>query len=90
MKAIYTCPFGHECERIRDNQLERCALYTTIDGTNDKGEKTSESKCALAWQPILMLDLAGVSRGQRSVMESARNKFFELANGQNRIKDSSH
>lgn len=57
----YTCPLGGICERVVDGHIERCAWYVTLEGVNPQtGEKAEpQSKCGMAWLPILMIDNTG-------------------------------
>ena len=89
-EVLRTCPFGHECERIHDNQIERCMLYVQIDGVTSSGEKTERTECALVWQPILMVDVAAVNRSQQAVMEGTRNRLFGLINETKNIENSAN
>jgi hypothetical protein len=90
MEVLRTCPFGHTCERIHDNQIERCTLYVQIDGVDPNGDKTERTECALVWQPILTLDVASVNRSQQAVMEGTRNKLFGLINEAKTLENSAN
>lgn len=81
MEAKLTCPLGHECERISNNVLERCAWYTCVEGIDDKGQKTSESKCAMAWLPQIQVRGIIATNGIQAAVESGRNVIIGLANG---------
>lgn len=74
MKAIITCPLGHKCEEIRDNQLYRCAWYTELAGMDQAGNSVNEYRCAIAWQPVLMVEMSSTNRGQTHAIESLRNE----------------
>lgn len=74
MKTILTCPLGHTCEKVVDDHIERCMWFTDVDGTNASGEVIKETKCAIAWQPILLLEIATTNRGQTHALESMRNE----------------
>jgi hypothetical protein len=69
-----TCPFGSKCEEIRDNKQYRCALYTRIAGTKPDGETVDEFACAIAWLPVLQLEMSKTNRGQTAALESFRNE----------------
>lgn len=62
MEVCITCPLGSECETIIDNKLHRCAWYTKLKGKDAQGEERDEWACAIAWQPILLLEIAGKVR----------------------------
>jgi len=77
MDIEITCPLGHKCEEIRDNKVCRCAWYTQIEGTDPLGNRVDEWKCAIAWQPILMIEVSGTNRGQTQAIESLRNETIK-------------
>lgn len=52
-----TCPLGSECEKVADGHIERCAWYVAIKGDDPQtGELIDEWRCAMAWQPILLVN----------------------------------
>ena len=71
-----TCPLGHACEKVGDDgKLERCAWYVQLRGKSPQGETTmDEWRCALAWQPILSVEMSMTNRGQTAALESFRNE----------------
>lgn len=73
MKIKHTCPFGSECEVAKDGYIERCAWYVHLKGTDKLGDDHDESACAIAWMPILQIEVAGVARGQTVATEQLRN-----------------
>jgi hypothetical protein len=77
LETVATCPLGSTCEEVVNGKIHRCAWYTKIDGQTAEGEKTSESKCALAWLPILQVDASRDSRHHTAAVESLRNLFSE-------------
>jgi hypothetical protein len=86
IETVITCPLGSKCEEIKDNKLYRCAWYTQLAGTNPQTDETiNESKCALAWMPLLLVENAGTNRGQTAALESFRNEVINrshrLTNG---------
>lgn len=73
-----TCPLGHTCETARDNVIHRCAWYVQIAGQNpNTGEIENKFRCAIAWFPILQLEVARTNRGQTAAIESFRNEMVE-------------
>lgn len=73
-----TCPLGSQCEEIKDGKAYRCAWYTKISGKDPQSEQLmDEWRCAIAWQPILMVEMAQTNRGQTEALESFRNKVLE-------------
>ena len=80
-----TCPLGHVCEEIKNNEIHRCAWYTQVAGQLPDGTDTNESKCAMAWMPILMIENAMTNRGQTAALESFRNEVVTASNTTNNI-----
>ena len=80
MKIKYTCPFGHTCEKVvaddDGGHMERCQLYTKVSGVDPQtGEALREEwKCAIAWGPVLSLEVAARVRGMTQAAESNRNE----------------
>lgn len=74
MKVKTVCPLGSECERVVEDHIERCAWYVQIEGVNPQnGDRVNDSKCSMAWQPILMIEqTAGVNQTASSV-QALRN-----------------
>ena len=80
IETVVTCPLGGKCEEIKDNKLHRCAWYTQLAGTNPQtGEIVNESKCSLAWMPLLLVENAGTNRGQTAALESFRNAVINTS-----------
>lgn len=73
--VITTCPLGSKCEEVIDGKVLRCAWFVKIDGTTSTGDKTSDSKCSMAWMPILQVDGSRDSRMHTAAIESLRNLF---------------
>jgi len=87
MNIELECPLGSKCERIGTDKngnptIIRCRAYTKIAGVNpNTGEQVDEFKCSVfEWQPILLLEIASVLRGNQASIESFRN---ETVKGQN-------
>ena len=75
MQIKQTCPLGSECEKALDGVVERCAWFVEIAGTHPQtGDSINESKCAMAWMPILLCENARTNRGQTAAIESLRNE----------------
>ena len=90
LKVELTCPLGSTCEKVVGDHIERCAWYVKLEGKNPQtGKDINESKCAIAWQPLLMIEISGgVNRTSASV-QSLRNetvkrqdKALEVVNAQ--------
>lgn len=82
MEIVIDCPLGAKCESIgEDKKLHRCAWYTKIIGQDPQTLKEiDEWKCAIAWQPILQVEVCRTTRATTSAVESFRN---ESVTGQN-------
>ena len=75
MKIEYTCPLGSECEKAEDGVLKRCLWYVQLMGEDPQTRKPiNESRCAIAWQPILMIDGNGATNGVAASVQSLRNE----------------
>lgn len=76
------CPLGGECESIKENQLHRCAWYCKLIGKDPQsGVEREEWGCAMAFLPVLLVEVAGTVRGVQAATESARNENLH-ASGQ--------
>ncbi len=70
------CPLGATCEKVVSNKIERCAWYTQVTGQHPQtGQPVDEWGCAMAWQPILMIENARTNQGQTAAIESLRNEM---------------
>jgi len=78
IKTVTTCPLGSVCERVVDNTIERCAWYVKVEGQHPQtGEFLSESRCSMAWQPLLMIDTNGKLNQNIATVESLRNETIK-------------
>ena len=73
-----TCPLGSTCEEIKDGKIHRCAWYTKVIGKDPQSDKDIENwACAMAWMPMLMVEMSQTNRGQTSTLESFRNETIQ-------------
>jgi len=80
IEIVTTCPLGHQCETVKEDRLQRCAWYICIKGKDPQSEDTiDEWRCAIAWQPILMVEMSQTNRGQTHALETLRE---EMSRGQ--------
>ncbi len=80
-----TCPLGSTCEKVSGDHIERCAWYVKLEGTNPQnGERVDDWKCAMAWQPLLMIEGNCQTRAVAVSVQSFRNE--SLLNQQQAIK----
>ena len=81
MKTVLTCPLGSECEKIVGDHIERCVWFVELKGHNPQnGKEIDQSKCAIAWQPILMVEGNGVSYNIGASIQSLRNETVSRQN----------
>jgi len=75
MEIIVDCPFGMECEKIKDDKIHRCSLFIKLQGKDPQSDKDIDHwGCAFAWLPILLIENAQTNRGQTQALESFRNE----------------
>ena len=75
MDIVVDCPLGSKCEYIGDDKkLHRCAWYVEMKGQAQNGEVYDQWNCAISWQPILMIENAGISRRAVFAIDSLRNE----------------
>lgn len=69
------CPLGSECETIKDGKVIKCAWYTKLKGEDPQtGDMHDEYACAIAWMPLLTIEMSRTNRGQTQALESFRNE----------------
>ena len=75
LKIETTCPLGSTCEEVKDGKIHRCAWYTKIVGKNPQSDEQIEDwACAMAWLPMLQVEMSQTNRGQTHALESFRNE----------------
>lgn len=78
MEVRTTCPLGHTCERAVEGAIERCAWYTRVVGVDPQtGQDVDDWRCAIAWQPVIMLEVAAKVNTGNATMQSLRNNLDE-------------
>lgn len=67
---------GDFCPLIKKDCVEhKCAWYTQIAGTNPQtGQPVDEWGCAVAWMPIMAIEIAQKSNQTGAAVESFRNE----------------
>jgi hypothetical protein len=69
------CPLGSRCEEIKDGVIVRCAWYTRLIGKDPQSEREyDEWRCAIAWLPIMQVEVAQTNRGQTEAICSLRDE----------------
>lgn len=80
LKIKLTCPLGHTCEKVDGDIIERCQWYTKLKGKHPQSEEQlDEWGCAIAWLPLLSVEMSQTNRGQTQALESFRNETLRLA-----------
>lgn len=80
IKTEITCPLGSKCEEIKNDTLHRCRWYTQVQGMDPQtGEQLDKWDCAIAWIPILTIEMSRTNRGQTAALESFRNEMIKSA-----------
>jgi hypothetical protein len=80
-----TCPLGSCCEKAVDGHIERCAWYVKLEGSNPQnGERIDDWRCAIAWQPLIMIEGNVQTRSVAASIQSFRNE--SLVQQENAIK----
>jgi uncharacterized LabA/DUF88 family protein len=75
IETVLTCPLGHKCEEIKDNKIYRCAWFTTLAGRNPQtGENIDEKACAIAWLPLMQVEVAQSNRATSEAVVSLREE----------------
>lgn len=75
IEVVQTCPLGSVCEEVRDSKIHRCAWLVKLQGEDPQsGKPVDQSKCAMAWQPILMIENSGISKEVAGSVQSLRNE----------------
>ena len=73
-----SCPLGSKCEEIKDNVLMPCAWFTKLVGKDPQSEKEiDEWRCAIAWLPIMQVEIAQTNRGQTDAICSMRDETIK-------------
>ena len=78
-ETILTCPLGSTCREVRsDGKIYQCHWYIKLVGRDPQSKKEfDEWGCAIAWQPILSVEMARTNQGQTEALESFRNEMVE-------------
>lgn len=74
IEEVVSCPLGHTCVEAKDGKLHRCAWHIKMSGRAQGGSEYEQWNCAIAWQPILMVEVSGSTRGATQAIESLRNE----------------
>ena len=77
-ERIGDCPLGAKCQEIKDDILYRCPWYVKVRGQDPQSEEAlDESRCAIAWMPVLQIEQSLYERQTGAAVESFRNKVVD-------------
>lgn len=70
------CPFNSgKCSKVIDEDtIEHCPLHIEMRGKDATGKDHDTWKCAIAWMPLLQIEVAGTNRTVAKAVQSARNE----------------
>lgn len=72
------CPLGSTCEKAENGVIVRCAWYTKLAGKHPQSEEyVDQWGCAIAWLPVLSVEMSQTNRGQTRALESLRNEVVK-------------
>jgi hypothetical protein len=75
LETVLTCPLGHKCQESKDGKIYQCAWFTTLAGRNPQtGEHIDEQACAIAWLPLMQVEVAQANRGTTEAVVSLREE----------------
>jgi len=57
-----SCPLGHSCTSVIEGKLDRCAWHVRMRGKTATGDDTDEYRCAMAWMPVVQVEVAAAQR----------------------------
>ena len=78
IETVLTCPLGSKCEEVKDGAIYRCAWFTQLAGRNPQtGEIKDEKGCAIAWLPLMQVEVAQASRGTSEAVVSLREETIK-------------
>jgi len=81
--AKIICPLmgGQACVEdgsIRNNELVACRFWITVIGKDPQtGKEINNADCAMAWNPILLIENSKVNRETGAAIESFRNEMVK-------------
>ena len=90
LKITRTCPLGHKCEVAVDQSIQRCAWFIKIEGTHPQSGQLIDSwDCAIAWQPVLMIEQSAQIRTVACSVQAAGNRSEEQQKAALKLLESS-
>ena len=84
--TIVTCPLGSRCEEIKNDVLHRCRWMVKLIGKDPQSQNDiDEWNCAIAWIPLMMVEVGQGIRGTTESVVSMRDATVERADVFNAI-----
>ena len=84
IETINFCPLGAECETVKDGKIHKCMWHVKLVGQDPQTKEDMDQwGCAIAWQPLLMIENSRQQRSTASAVESLRNNVVQI-NADNR------
>ncbi|RLD78821.1 MAG: hypothetical protein DRJ15_10765 [Bacteroidetes bacterium] len=75
METKIICPLGSQCETAKTGFIERCAWFVQIEGvSSNSGETVNESRCAMAWMPLLQIETTTKTIGVNEAICKAKEE----------------
>jgi hypothetical protein len=69
------CPLGKKCEEIENSKAFRCAWFVKLIGKDPQSKNdVDEWGCAIGWIPIMLVEVAQMSRGTSASVISLRDE----------------
>jgi hypothetical protein len=78
LETVYSCPFGHVCETVKDNKIHRCVLYLEMKTKNNiSNEEKGVWNCAMNWNVILQHETNSRVFGVQQATEDFSNEMVK-------------
>lgn len=78
VETVITCPLGSKCQEVVDGKMHQCAWFIELKGKNPQtGDEIDEGNCAMAWQPILLIENSSQTRDVARSVQDLRNRTLE-------------
>jgi len=79
IETINFCPLGADCETVKDGKIHKCMWHVKLVGQDPQtGEDMDQWGCAMAWQPLLMIENSRQQRSTAAGVESLRNEVVKV------------
>jgi len=78
IETVIFCPLGAECETVKDGKIHKCMWHVKLVGKDPQtGDDMDQWGCAMAWQPLLMIENSRQQRSTSAAVESFRNEMVK-------------